>query len=334
MTRLQQIFRSRLLRVMLVLLLVVLASDLAVGLAQPLLPRPLSWYSYWAQTKADEMSQMQRNGAEIDLVFVGSSVVIAALNPEVFTESSACELTAYNGAIAGATMRGLDHWTETIVVPSLNPSTVVIGVTSRDISTESGFFADAYFSSSALREDLGARFDRTIARFSNIVRYRSVLRDPSRLKANLDRMRGAPQESWDTTVLGWRASPANVGYTLGNFRQAEADLELGTSQIEALEALVDGLLDQGILVVLVDMAVSDDYPRLRHPAGTYPDYQEDLRNLAERMQADYVDLTEFDDQGLFVDPLHVNIEGSMLETRKLAMDLSKSVCAAQGRRGG
>jgi hypothetical protein len=173
-----------------------------------------------------------------------------------------------------------------------------------------------------------------VAGFSNLALYRTVLRDPQRWKSKLDELLGVTIEPWDDADLGWHASSPRAGYSTADYRQRETDLDVGNAEVDALETFVDELLDAGIHVVIADMAVSADYERLQHPSGTYPDYQAEVRKLAERAGAEYVDLNHVDDRKLFVDPVHVNTEGSEVATRKLATEIGDSTCEAKVSRSG
>ena len=138
--------RRRAVRPLLVALLVVLASELGVRALD--LPTPLVFSSVEAQIKAEELRAT--GPGRIDTVFVGSSVLDVAVQPDRFATAAGLDGDAYNAALLGADMRSLELWVEHVVVPAVAPKRVVFGLNCRELNGAEDA-QDAYFAEFTLR---------------------------------------------------------------------------------------------------------------------------------------------------------------------------------------
>ena len=129
------------------------------------------------------MDQLGRKGGA-SVVFMGSSMMNAGIDPEAFHEGRSDPRPPFLAAINGSDPRMDEVWLRYVAVPRLKPSTVVIGLTSRD-------FNDAvrpqqyslFVSSPGAEEAMGTESaldaaERRLADFSYLVRYRDELRKP------------------------------------------------------------------------------------------------------------------------------------------------------------
>lgn len=279
----------------------------------------------------------RRGGA--DIVAVGSSMVNAAVDPAALTRELGGRRPVFNAALNGAGARLLERWTLEVVVPRLRPKTVVIGVSSRELNDRGLDAAHAYdvvIGSRGFRDATGDgtfadRLEDRIAESSYLVRYRSVLRQPSRWGGR----KGSPVGSRvnDLGVLRALRIFDNATYaTTPRLSRATAtrslnDLTFGGRETAALGRLVTGLTSRGIRVVLLEMPITEDEIRL-HPAGAadYARFEALLARFAAAHPAVRVfDMRErFPDTADYRDPHHLNGTGKARFTGLLADVLKAS----------
>ena len=315
---------------LLVAALVVLAGEVTTRAVASRLDPPLRWQNWETQNKVDRIDALgARGGASV--VFVGSSMVNAAIDPDAFGRVAHRDRPAFNAAINGADARLVEPWLLDVVVPRLRPETVVIGVSSRDLNDQASHRQfDLFRTSDAGRwvmhhRALPDRIERAAERWSYLVRYRGDLRRPRRLAGHHDPLR----EVAHVGSLGQlRAldiyATASYAVTPHFVREARADAlhdySIGGAQLAALRRTVAGLRARGVRVVLLEMPVTADAIAL-HPRGAadYARFTTRLRGVADATGARLVDLTKtFDSTRLFFDPFHLNGSGRAVFTAAIA----------------
>lgn len=271
-----------------------------------------------------------RGGAAV--VFMGSSMTDYALDPKALSVSLGLRRPAFNASLNGAEARLMEFWLLNVVVPRLRPRAVVIGVSSRELNDRGRNARRAY---EAVRGSYGGRSvatdrsptERILAgaeRLSALVRYRELLRTPTRL-FKVERL----QAALAVTRLG---APTHIR-TRGAFKQLppfEGGFSVGGSAIHALERLVTRLRAERIRVIVVEMPMSPD-GFLRHPNGIadYAQFHSALARLAVERDVDLVDLTpSFPTTEWFVDSLHLNAKGRTRFTVLITDHLRSALAAA------
>jgi hypothetical protein len=212
----------------------------------------------------------------------------------------------------------------------LHPRVVVIGLTSRafNLRGTDGAYG-AYSTSLAVRDDAGARATKWAGRFSALIRYRSILRDPIHMKPALMKLAGKPSdEPWARpSRRGFFPEERRRPYSKGAYYNAATtvfrDYNISDVETAALARAVSFLRERGIAVVLADMPVSEDYPEL-HPGGaaTYERYRAAVSAFAAERSVPLVDMRELHQNDLFVDPIHMNGDGSARFTRRVTEELA------------
>ena len=162
---------------------IVLLAELGVRAASGPLQEPRAFHNWEAQNKVTRMDQLSRQGGA-SVVFMGSSMMNAGIDPELFRQGRTDPRPPFLAAINGSDPRMDEVWLRYVAVPRLKPSTVVIGLTSRD-------FNDAvrpqqyslFVSSPGAEEAMGTESaldeaERRLADVSYLVRYRDELRKP------------------------------------------------------------------------------------------------------------------------------------------------------------
>lgn len=304
-----------------VALLVVLAGEVTTRAVASRLDPPLRWQNWETQNKVDRIDALAaRGGASV--VFVGSSMVNAAVDPDAFDRVEPRDRPSFNAAINGADARLVEPWLLDVVVPRLRPQTVVIGVSSRDLNDHASHRQFDLFRTSdegrwvMRHRSLPDRLERAAERWSYLVRYRDDLRRPRRIAGQHDPLREVARIGplGQLRALDIYAH-ADYAVTPRFVREARSDAlrdySIGGAQTAALRRTVTGLRARGVRVVLLEMPVTQDAIAL-HPRGAadYERFTTRLREVAGATGAEIVDLTgAFGSTRFFFDPFHLNGSG-------------------------
>lgn len=92
-------------------------------LSEPIIPPPSVWPTPETQIKQGQLSHLD----SIDVVFLGSSITEAAVDPVALSEESGSGLV-YNAALPFSTPFSNEVWLDDVVLRSSKPSLVVIGL--------------------------------------------------------------------------------------------------------------------------------------------------------------------------------------------------------------
>lgn len=298
------------------------------------LPDPLEWHSYEVQRKVEQIDGRREQGA--DVVFLGTSMVNAAVIPSVFEDVAGGGVTAYNAGLSSSIPRLTEPWALEVVLPRLRPRLVVIGVSSLDL-TDAGVartaFFDAFLDSAGGRQVLGRerlldRADRWLRDRSALWRHRAELRVP-RLAIDAVRGREPPVDEVAGSIDdgGWVGNLAGQRFEDRPQRDGIAGVSvwsLGTEDPAALRRLVAGIRDGGATPVLVKMPVTDEYVAF-HPNGErdYAAFEHAIGELASDEEVALLDLAWSRDTALFADELHLNRAGAVELTTRLAEALDR-----------
>ena len=304
--------------------------EVGARLLDPYLPTPAQWPDAATATKVVQMDTREC----ADVVFVGNSMARDAFDPAVFTAADPLSRTAYNASLDAASPAQLARWVPEEVVERLDPSTVVVALSSADLNDNAAAGQAAlasYETSTGGRNDLLGAIQRQAADWSAIVRHRESLRDP---EAVLDAVAAAaddtnaPRPSADGIegVIGidgqglsrrdleHTEQPATRRFVAD---QLLNDYALGPEQLEAAGDLLTRLDRVGVDVVLVALPVTDDYVAL-HPGGEadYDEYRAAMADLAEAADVPFHDLSGTTDS--FADTHHLNGVGSQRVSEETA----------------
>jgi hypothetical protein len=275
------------------------------------------------------MDAMSARGA--DVVFLGTSMVNAAVIPSVFDAGAG--LTSYNAALSSGTPRLMEAWALHVVIPRVHPKVVVIGVSSVDLTdagvSETAFF-DAFRDSPAGREALGRetlldRTDRWLRDHVALWDHRTELRDPA---AVLDAIRGkTPTQDSVAASMDPQGHLTNLDNQsfLQTHRSGIAGVSiwsLGTEEPNALRRLIAGVEATGARAVLVEMPVTPEYIAF-HPRGDadYAAFKQAIAGIAQTTSVPLIDLDQPRDHALFADELHLNRVGAIQFSAALARAL-------------
>ena len=320
-------------RVVAILVAFLAVLEVGVRLVEDRLPEPLEWHSFEAQRKAEQIAALAADGG-VDVVFLGTSMVNAAVITSVFTAAAGDGLTAYNAGLSSGIPRLVEDWAVHLVLPALRPRLVVLGVSSVDL-TDAGVgrtvFLDAFRRSAAGRELLGTestidRANRWLRSTSALYAHRAELRDP-RVVADLltgaDPDRDAVAASIDEG--GFVNFRADQQFEDRPPRDGIASLSVWEPGVEDRAALLRTIAaaeELGATVVLVELPVTEEYVAF-HPDGAadYDEFEDMLAELAAEAGVPVLDLDVDRDHVRFADELHLNRRGATEFSEDLAAAL-------------
>ena len=304
----------------------------ALHVLEPFLPSPLDWPIANMQAKFEQMTDLADDGQQVDIAFVGSSVVFNGIDPVAFTNAST-GIVGYNAAIAGAiSPRSWRWWTNEVVLPRLQSEIVVIGVASVDLNSG---VADVFWGpltrsrgfgrvETNTETSWGSRLEDELDQRIALFRLRTILREPLRIVVRFGKGDSTALDigPYGTGPVAGKIEPYELTES-GKRRIKEGELEdfrLQGPDLEELEGLVEDLQSQGVGVVLLNMPVTDDYIAL-HPNGLrdYTRYLGELTDLARRRDIRFLDFgREVSSLDLFRDPTHLNPTGAARFSRVVA----------------
>ena len=306
-----------------------LAAEVMARLLLPSLPAdPHTWPRAEIGQKLEQIEALEKRDAEADVVFAGSSLTAAAINPQLFTEETG--ITSYNAAFAGPSMKTVTRWVLDVVVPKLSPEMVVIGVASRDVNDngpKNQRVYDSFVESPGYRQEtasFASEIEGWLEDVSVFMRYRRLFREPASLfddssttvkDQNIRKEIGPGgirvEEPRNYATLPKLARQMRKG-TLVNY-------ETGGVEFEALLEMKRGLEDRGIEMMVVSMPVTPDYVAAHeHPKADMATYNAFIDDFAAQTGVTVVDAQEaFATPLPFRDLMHLDVEGRDAVTRAL-----------------
>lgn len=340
-------------RLLLAAVAAVVVVVLAEGGARVLAPYLTEPARYGDDATAVKVAQMEARGTSCtDLVLAGNSMGRDAFDPVAFAAADERHRTAYNASLDAASPELLEHWVSGEVVPRLQPSTVVLTLASLDVNASgpaTRAAIEAYDGAEQTRPDLIGRLGVAAGSVSDLVAYRTELRDPGELRAAIERMRtrtGAARPSPDGIdgVLGPNGEGLSrralhyggeAGAKVFTREQLLKGWQLDAAQLDAADSLIGRLRADGIDVVLVVLPVTDDYVA-QHPAGRQ-DFDAFLGAAGELAASTGIPLVDLHDAApteLFADTHHLNGDGAAWFSAELAERLDELGLDRPARCGG
>ena len=312
--------RRTVLPILVGVLAVVVLAEVGARLVMTQTTDAIRWYDATAQLKVEQMGVR----GEVDVVFAGTSMAQQAFVPSVFTEATG--QTAWNAGLAGGTPEVMSPWLLEEVVPRLQPSTVVWGLSSFDLAPAYGpAQAEVYDEALETRDGWLAAADRAVSSGSVLVRNRAVLRSLDALAgaaahergvahAEAERITGSDGERTEQAADVGEQRGRIVAARLADFTPHQADLDLIATTVRSLEA-------DGIDVILVQLPVPDRF-RDAHPNGNadHALVGPALAELAAELDVRFLQLLDAAESEDFVDFTHLDAAA--------AADLSRSFAAA------
>lgn len=307
-----------------------LAAEVAARFIEPLVPATRGWPTPQMAAKVDQMTDLASNSTNVNIVFLGSSSMDQDVNPSIFNREAE-GLVAYNASLNGLSMRSLELWAIDVVMPTLDPEIVVLGLTTRELN------------------DGGPRQKELFDQLAASVSFRNFVTqgqdDPFSQVAELSallRMRDALRIPYTTTlrILGVNRGevvslPGPFGQRVPEDRDYVYDFSdswreewttkdvwnfaMGGIENEALERLLAELADQGRQVVIVPLPTSPDYVSVQPGGmGTISEFQALLSNAAQSHGAMLIEPPLELRSSDFRDPAHLNPNAAMEFTAALA----------------
>jgi hypothetical protein len=312
-------------RVLGLAVVVLLLAELGIRLVEDRLPPPTEWYTPEYGIKEEQMAGLGARHDGASVVFIGSSVIDVSVDPSKVASPPEDGRPAYNAGLIGANLEMVDVWSEHVVEPSLRPSVVVIGVSSRDVNRNGAGLegqTPGFYELPAVRRLLGTesaiqKVETRLDDVSLLFRYRTVLRRPLEALFGYD----SPDRNLAmNTDLGQELHLADTAYQGGpnveTFFRTEPLLQWAGSETQfgAVRNTIDRLHAAGVRVIVLDVPVTDQYVGL-HPRGAedYRGYEAALNVLAAQTGAELVDTGTWL-PAAFSDPLHLNGVGAELLT--------------------
>ena len=319
-------------------LLVVLLCELGARLLAPHLPGLGGWHSREVQAQVARIEQ-RANAGGVNLAFIGSSTIGAALDPEALSEAVGDDW--YTAWMAGADEPVIELWTNEIVVPKLDPDFVVLGLTSFELNDaySSEGLLSSYTTSPGRLRAIGTLSPRDKAigwleERSALMALRQYLRSPGELVARLTGRipnMAPPHGQFDgARSRSYGQEPEGMQRVRGYVRE----FAVGGSATVSLERAIAELKAQGREVAIIDLPVLESEWAAMHEHGEVDleAYREVLRDLATRRDVRlFTYAGQFQDRDLYRDPIHLNGRGSEQFSAVLVEDLGYWMKASSGR---
>jgi hypothetical protein len=292
---------------------------------------PGKWPRIEIAQKLDQMRTYVNDREGIDVVFAGSSMVAGGFDPVEFNELTG--LNAYNAAFAGSTMKTTALWVRDVVEPLMQPEIVVVGVQTRELAdsgSKNDIMNEKFVSSPGYKEStssVGSQLAGSLERISYFLRYRRAFRTPSVLfEANGEqalRNTRVRQEigPWGTRVMEPGEYRATDKFLTGLREKTFVDLEMGGEEYRTLVDLAADLDERDVTLVVVSMAVTDDYWATHEdPEAARAEYHRLLDRLVDDAGVTVIDAEDaFTTTGVFRDPVHLDVEGRSAFSEMLAL---------------
>ena len=301
---------------------VALLAEIAVRLAVGPLPEPQRWSSPEIQYKVG----LLEGHRPVSVAVVGSSVMDVSIDPSQLGN-------AFNAALGAASIGMIADFTRAVVVPDLDPRTVVVGVASREVNPnapEPAIMEARFRDAPAVRQLLGTEslldeVARRAADFSALVRYRAALRDPETWVGDIPRQWGVEQNSSSGMYLGFLDAAyrfdaaARQRLVDGSLR----DFRVGGAELGVVRQLIRTLTGEGRHVLLMVPPVSPDYvASYPHGASDHAAFLAAMAAVADQTGVPFLDAGVWD-RALFADPLHVNRDGNVRVTALVRETLAR-----------
>ncbi len=332
----------------LIVLTLITGVELAARKAEDRVPEPLTWDTQFSQDKAIQIAEW---GPRLDVVFTGSSVAQANLDPGLFSELSPQFENGYNAGLPSMTPMVWRQFLLDTVYREHCPSLLVIGVDIRQFNDNkpgSDGQLYRYLNSRGRLEAVGDDniwddAESWLEEHFALFRIRARLREPDKVVARV----------WHIGDIGdWRntnLSPEGR-YMSNDDRTYEAsderienlrngaflDLSFGRKETTALRGVIDDAEERGIEVVVVEMPTMAEQLAKALPHGSEDQawFTETLAGVADEYGIALLRFPEMDNQAVYYsDEYHMNWTGIAMITTSLAekvagldLDVEPGVC--------
>jgi hypothetical protein len=270
----------------------------------------------------------KQGGASV--VAVGSSMVNAAIDPELLSQLLGETRPSFNGGLNGAGIRLVELWTLRVLLPRLRPNIVVIGLGSHELNSGNtvaqrlleGLLTSSAWSDLVGEGSLWERLIRGAEKKFFVVRYRrhlgrsTLFRNPRSRQASTCRRLGTPRALLLFRFRAYRSEERQIQI----WKELLNHFEVGDGEMAALGRLIDGLRAARITPLLVRMPITRDWIDL-HPGGgvDFERFERALSFFALERRVPYADIaSEFDSLEDYADPVHLNGKGLLRFTNILA----------------
>ncbi len=334
-----------------------LVTELAVRSIEDWLPVSQAGDAAEVELKWDQVVALDEAGEPTDVVFLGSSAMDAAIDPETWAAASVAYPHPYNAALLGQPFDSMRRWAGDFVLPRTDPALIVVGVTpfdvpQIDILDTSRAIVEKLFDDAMDRLEEGAlsRADRRLADRSAIVRHRASFRSPMHLvRAARDRVTGEDkpkqdslqpvklvdgtivartEEVWAQHLMRDRGGVANywgftepipLGFTFDDpvEQQIFRSSQTTATQLRGFRDVAD---EAGAdLVFVIPPTLPDAYTPFTGSQAATDAAEQHVRDVAADLGVPVLDFTEMEyPANHFADAVHLNKAGSIRFSQDLA----------------
>ena len=323
-----------------------LGAELFVRWIEPQLPVVRAGDDAEMVIKAKRIKEIGAHDPDVDVVFFGTSMMDSAVDPEAFLDSSQRYDSVYNAGVVGAPTRTQVRWATEVVLPSLDPDLIVLGIHPIDLLVNDVLNlniqpqqADVVFAG-VLRETKDGPVG-ALERFANdnsvLVQQRGSLRRPQLVvQGAWNQLTDTPpqkfipkrtQEYWEPRIspLGESALFHGDEFNITGVKdQLRENMTPDSFSVADVHRLFEVTLEEGAEVVVVIPPI---------PVDAWRDVQIDFNALSagtgliRSIAAEYdVPVIDFSFAGnyaneLFADLVHTNERGAERLSRDLARRL-------------
>ena len=286
----------------------------------------------WPRTeiaaKVDDLTDYLDEEREIDVAFVGSSMMAAAIDPNLFTRETGLE--SYNAAFAGPSTRTVAVWTRDIVTPLVSPETIVIGIQTREMNDngkKNQRMHENFLASPGYKQvtaGIASRVEGVLEKYSAFLKYRRAFRHPTSLvKEQKDadeiesRVELGPRGVRVVEPNEYHGGP---GFAEKLHERTLTDFALGGPEYESLLDLQAHAAEGGQRLLVVNMPVSSHYFMAHeNREQELRSYRELLEEFVSETGGTVIDAAYlFESNRPYRDPLHLDVDGTRVLTEALA----------------
>ena len=300
---------------------VLIVLELFVRWLAPGFPPPNDWYSDEARVKVDQMETLAES-EPVDVVFAGQSMMLDAIDPEVFTQSDPGHRTAYNAALSGGFPQIMARWIPEEVVPRARPATVVIGLSALDFNANGRVHTSVilrYEEAPEQKKDVFGVIDRFARKSVYLFRYRLELRNIGNIvSVARRRLSGFEAPPPDPPPLGefGESDRPNLAFDCARDNFCDRlrsdfmnDYTLSTEAVAALESLVTELQEREVRPVILILPHTDEFETML-PTSDYERFEAAIDDVSQEQGVPVVDASgAMPDLSAFDDPIHLNVTG-------------------------
>lgn len=292
-----------------------IVAEMAFRLVGPSLPPPTPSL---ASTKRSQMEELGKSGG-VEIVLAGHSMMHHAGDASALSEQLGAR--TYNAALSALNPDVQASWLLDEVIPRLEPSLILLGVSSIDFNENvrnPNIDRVASECCPSLRP-WTAKLEQWFSNVSQLVHYRSSVNSPVAAARALRWIREGdlPQEN-PVDSFGFPIKADEPAFSVTRIHEDHVrstilnHFHVSDNSIDAIRDLVEKIENQNIDVVLAEMPVTDEYIGL-HPEEQvdYSVFQAALRSAGRDLGVPvWISSSEFAEHRYFFDSHHMNARGS------------------------